>query len=129
LLREHRVDHGFGAIVDAFQIDLDHAVELVLGHVLQLGVHDDTCVVDQDVDTAPLRNRGIDHLLQGLNVAHVGDAAECITARLLAQFDGFLDRFRRQIAHDDLRAFTRELDGGGLPDASSGPGDDCNFVL
>ena len=129
LLREHRVDHRLGAVVDAFQVDVDHVVELVFGHVLQLRVHDDAGVVDQAVDAAPFCDRGSDHGFERLDVADVGHVAECVAARLLAHLDRLFDPLGRQVAHDDLGAFARELHRRRLAYASARAGNDRNLVL
>ena len=130
LLREHRVHDRLRAVVHAFQIDLDDAVELVLGHVLQLRVHDDARVVDEAIDTSPFRERHVDHLLERLACRARRRrnrtrrrASPCTCGRVSSIDSG------RQIADDHFRAFAGELDRGRLADAAARAGDDRHLVL
>ena len=53
ILREHDVHDRLGAVVDALQVDVDDAIELLFAHLLELGVLHDARVVDQRIDRGP----------------------------------------------------------------------------
>jgi hypothetical protein len=129
LLRQHGIHYRPGAVVDPLEIDLDDLVELILGHVLQLAVHDYAGIVYEAINAPPFRYRGRDHAGKGLDVTHVDHIAKSVTPCLLAHPDRFLYPLRRQVANDDLGTFLGEFDGCSLPYAPAGAGDDCYFVL
>ena len=61
VLLEHDVDDRFRAVVDALEVDVDDALELLVGHLLELRVLNDAGVVHQRVDAAPLGHDTGDH--------------------------------------------------------------------
>ena len=128
ILREHDVDDGLGAVVDALQVDVDDAVELVLAHLLELRVLDDAGVVDQRVDAPPLGHHALDHRRDAFLVGDVDDEADGLAAALDDEIDRRLHRGLVDVAGDDLRAFLGELDGGRLANALAGTGDDCDVI-
>src|SRR5262249_14383651 len=128
LLLQHRVHHGPGAVIDALQIDVDHVVELLVGHVLQLGVHDDAGVVHQAIDPTPARHDGIHHGAERRQAAHIGRVPQHLPAHPGDPLDRVLYPLRAQVAHHDLRSFACELERGGLAYAAARPGNDRDLV-
>ena len=131
MLREHRVHHGFRAVVNALQINLDHAIELILGHVLQLGVHDDAGVVHETIDASPAgRESHRPSARATAYVPHVGDAAEGLSACLLAQGQGSPRSTRESDRRrPPARLLSTNFDGRRLANAAPRAGDDRNLVL
>src|SRR4030095_522267 len=128
MLLEHDVDDGLGAVVDALQVDVDHAIELVVRHFLQLSVLDDARVVDEGVDPAPFGHYPLDHPGYTFFIGDVDREG----ARLAAAVGDFAsDRLGGglvDVAHGDLGAFLAELDRGGVSDAGAGARNDRNLV-
>ena len=123
LLLKHLVQNGFGTVVDTLQIDVDDVVELLFGHVLQLGISDNTRVVDEAINALPFVDRGLDHGVQRLDIADIGDLANGFTACCLAHLDRLIDPFLLDVGNHDFRAFTDEFECRRLTDTPSGASD------
>ena len=128
-LFDHRGRHGLRAVEHPAQVDVDHAVELFEGHLLQAGVLRDAGVVDQHVDAPePLQHaagRGVHHVA----VRDVHHVAFGLRARFAALAHRFVDQGLAQVPDGDARAFTREFERCGQADALGGAGDDADLVL
>ena len=128
MLLQHDVDHGLRAVVDAFQVDVDDTVELVLRHLFQLGVLHDARIVDEGVDAAPLCHDAFDHPGNALLVRYVNAEGESFAAGV-GDFAGYLRRRRLvDVADRDLGAFAAELEGRGMADARTGSRYDRDLV-
>ena len=116
--------------VGALQIDLDHFVELGVGHLERRTLRDvGAGVVDQNVDLAELARGAIHQALQIFEPADVaGDGDECGRPVSLIARD-LIQSLLLAAADDHRRAFAREQLRDGSPDASAGAGNDRDFVL
>jgi hypothetical protein len=101
----------------ALEVDADHAVPLVLGHVHEHPVAGDAGVVDEDVEAAELVDRLPDHRLRLAEVGDVRAVRDGLTALRLDLGDDLLRRRRvralarerrAEVVDDDLRAGARE---------------------
>lgn len=64
---------GAGGLVGALDVDLEDEVPVLILHVLEGDVAEDTGVVDEDVDAAELLDGGLDDLVAILDAVVVGD--------------------------------------------------------
>src|SRR2546426_3317220 len=63
---------GFDGVPDAGQVDVDHVCPVVLTGLVQgRSAVADSCVGDNDVESAQLLNTAVDHGLERVVVAHV----------------------------------------------------------
>ena len=100
----HDVGHRLGAVPGALRVDVDDAIELILGHRDELRVLHDARVVDQHVDAAVALHHRLDH---GLNRRAVGDVHEKpmrVATDIANRGDGLIDGRLVQVADDDDRA-------------------------
>jgi hypothetical protein len=122
----------------ALEVDGDHGVPLVLGHVHEHPVAEDPRVVDEDVEAPVALDRAADHMLGSVVVRDVVVARD----RLPARGDDLVDdalRGRRvgalaaeraaEVVDDDLRARARKGERVLAADAAPGPGDDCDLAV
>ena len=128
MLLQHDVDDRLRAVVDALQVDVDHAVELVVGHLLQLRVLHDARVVDERVDAAPFRHDALDHPGDAFLVGDVDPEGERLAAAV-GDFPGDVPGgLLVDVADGDLGAFLGELERGRVADAGAGARDDRDLV-
>ena len=90
-MRQHGIHHRLGAIEHALQIDRNHPVELLIGHVFDLRVSNDTRVIHQTIDTTKLRQRGIDHRTQRFGIGDIRHRAQRLRTFVLAQLHSLGD--------------------------------------
>ena len=64
---------GAGSLVGALDVDLEDEVPVLILHVLEGDVAEDTGVVDEDIDAAELLDGGLDDLVAVLDAVVVGD--------------------------------------------------------
>src|SRR6185312_6990415 len=129
VLREHDVDDRLRAVVDALEIDVDDALELLVGHLGEARVLDDAGVVDQRVDAAPRRHHRLDHPRDAPLVGDVDLEGQRFAPGRANRVGGLLRGGEVDVADGDARAFVRELDRGRAADALAAAGDDGNLVL
>ena len=125
----HAGGHGLNETEGAFQVDLDHLVELGLIHLESRFLGDiGGRIVDQDIDPAELAMGGVDEL------ADVGGAPDVACqgidpAGAIRDFGGdLLKGLELAAADDDRGAFAGERFRDGSSDAAAGAGDDGDFV-
>ena len=109
----------------ALEVDAQHAVEIGLLQVEEVGGVDDAGVVDQDVERAERRDGVVDQLLDRARIADVGGDEAGVGAERLGL--GLPGR-RVDIRDDDARALRDVALGDGEPDAARAAGDDRNLV-
>ena len=119
----------------SLEVDRDHGVPLLLGHVDEDAVAQDPGIVDEDVDRAERRDRGVDQTLGTLpvgDVVSVGDRLSALGADLSRDFLGGRHVGARtvvggaEIIDHDLGAFRREQHSVLSPDPAARTGDDCD---
>src|SRR5205823_761452 len=128
ILLQHDVDDCPSAVVDALQIDVDNALELVVGHLGKPGVLHDARVVDQGVDPMPGQHHALDHPRDALLVGNVDLEAERFASRCADLGKCLRDGVHVDIADGDLGAFLDELDRGRPAYALTSAGDDGNLA-
>jgi hypothetical protein len=112
---------------DSAQVDVEDAVELLLGQVLDgRGVRAHAGVIDEDVDAPELLERLVDEVLGRVCLAHVVLDAEVAVAELLGALLGLFFKNVRQ--HDAGPLIGHRL-GDAEPDATRSPGDDYDTIL
>jgi hypothetical protein len=87
-LLDHALGRDSGAQEHAPQVDPEHPVEVLRGHVHDQDVRVDPGVVDQDVDTAVRVHGSVDHLGDAFLVGDVGrdgGGDEAVLAELLGR--------------------------------------------
>src|ERR1022692_900137 len=129
ILLEHDVDHGPGAVVDALEVDVDHPIELLVGHFLELRVLDDACVVDQGVYPAPFGHHASDHYGDRLLIGDIDAEADGIASGVGNQRRCFLGRRDVNVANCDFGAFFGELERRRASNALSAARDDRNLTF
>ena len=111
----------------AFQIDLDHFVELAFVEIERGTLRDiGGGVVDQDVDAPKSLSRDVDQILNLIEFADV--ASDRFDARANFLGDG-VERLLFTARDDHLGAFAHEDFGDGSPDASARARYDRYFVV
>ena len=122
LLAQHPADRGARHQIGAEQVDLQHALEILrrrLPDRPDLAEH--AGIVDQDVDAAMVRDRGIGRRLDRVDVADV----ELTLARPAPQFgDGLCQAVRILVPEGDTRAGLDQRTGDAATEAASTAGDD-----
>src|SRR5262249_11028635 len=105
-------------------VDGHDTVELVLAEIQQGSVSEDTCVVDESVDSTEVLGGGQDHTL------HVTPPGDIDVDRVLIQLLGsLLDRVAVDVGQHYTRAFPCEEGCDGKTYAASRAGDDRSFPL
>ncbi|CAB5066697.1 unannotated protein [freshwater metagenome] len=119
----------------SLEMHIDHGIPLLLGHVREHAVAQDSCVVDDDMQVPEGLDRGVDEALGTLPVRHTLAVRDRLAAHALDLVDHLLGRGQipartvhipAEIVHDDLCAVSSEAQGMFTPDAATGTGDDCN---
>nr|POE98246.1 hypothetical protein CFP56_64839 [Quercus suber] len=111
-------------------VDAEDAVELLLGHVLQVAERHDAGVGADDVQLAEVLD-GLGHELGGLgDVADVGLEGNGVAAFGLDALDDLVGGVGRVgVVDDDLGAAAGELGGHGRTDATAGTGDEGDLAI
>ena len=112
----------------AAEVHRDQAVEVVDGVLLEAHPEPrrrDADVVEEDVESAELLDRGGDHAGDLLVLGDVALDLDGDAARRLDLADGLLRPVAAEIGDDHLGAFLGEAQRGRAPDAGAGPGDHC----
>ena len=121
---ERFADAGEGAL----QVDVDHRVEVLVGHLQQGLVPQDPGVGDEDVQPAERLHSFVHQLLGNVRAPDGGDDGNGTAA---VGFDGAYSvcyDVRVHIVDDDGGALACEFPGVGESKAASAPGDDCCFA-
>ena len=108
-LLEQRGRAGLERAPHAGEVDVDHGLPLVLGHLPELRPRRDARVGDDDVEPAELVDAGADDLVERCLVAHVGRAGDDAPAEVLHRGRGLVEV--GQIGGDDVGAGGRERRG------------------
>jgi hypothetical protein len=117
----------------ALQVDVDHRVPLVLGHVDDHAVTQDPGVVDEDVEVTEGLDGGVDEPLCALPGRHAVAVGERLASHAVDLVDHLLCRRdvaagavgrAAEVVDDHLGALGGEEDGVLAPDPPPGPGDD-----
>ena len=117
-------------VEDAFDVDGEEPVELVVGDVLQLFVEHDPGVVDQDVEPAEVIEGGVEEGFDLLGIADVGLDGDGPAPGFFDGGDGGVGVVTAGTVVDDHACPGRgEGAGDGGPDAAGGAGDEGDFVL
>ena len=125
---EHDVDDGLGAVVYALEIDVDDALELLVGHLAEASVLHDARIVDQRVDALPREHHAFDHARDARLVGDVHLESERVAAVVANFGQRFRDRGHVDVADGDLGAFLGELDRGGAADTLTSAGNDGDLA-
>ena len=116
-----------GAGEGALEVDVDHEVEVLVGHLQQGLVPQDTGVGDQDIQPAEGLHGFLHQQLGGFGAAHRGDDGDGAAA---VGLDG-PDRFGRHVGVDvvdhDGGTLAGEFPGVSQAQAPAASGDDCYF--
>ena len=121
-----QLDHFTSACPCALEVNLDHLIEVFLGHLVGHLVPEDPGVVHEDVDLPPGFDSGPDDGFGG------GDGSDrgTLCHRVISEFFG--EEGRRagvDVVDDDPGALGDVRLGDRLPDASCGPGNDRDLAL
>ena len=108
-------------------MDVDHGVEVLVRHLQQALVPQDSGVGDQDVQPAELRDGCLHQLLGNLGAAHRGYDGGGPAAVGLDGPDRFGGDSGVHIVDDDGGALAGQLPGVGQAEAPAASGDDCYF--
>jgi hypothetical protein len=110
-------------------VDVEHLVELVLGDVRDRREFIDAGIVDQDVEAAVGRDRGVDYALRLGGLRDVAVRGDGLAARLLDDaHDGVGALLARRIVDDDRGAFGRQGLGDRRPDSLRCAGDNGDLT-
>jgi hypothetical protein len=104
------------------EVRAQHAVEILLGHVEEIGVVRDPGVVHEDVDAPEGLFRARDERLRMFAIAHVPLSEDRPGALRREPLRGGLDLLGLDVAKDHLRALPGEALGDRKADALRGPG-------
>ena len=122
----------------ALEVDADHRVELVLGHVEAHLVAQDPRVADEHVEATEQLDRLVHHALgagPARAVVVVGDSVTAGRGDLVDNLlrGGLVGAFTgarsTEVVDHDLRAFAREQERLGTADTPAGPGDDRDLAV
>ncbi|VWX50171.1 hypothetical protein NOVOSPHI9U_260204 [Novosphingobium sp. 9U] len=120
------------------QVNLDDAVPLVLAHVHEHAIAQDTGVVDQDVEPTEGIDRLLHHLLRIAPVGDIGRVHRRLAAHRLDRRDDFLRRrlvgtfaggAGTEIIDDNLGALFGQLERMRASETSSGARNDCDATF
>ena len=127
-LFHHIGDDCLGHQEVAAEIDVDHSVKLLVGHLVELSVLGDPGVVDQNIDPPELLGDGLDHFGHLLLVGDVDDKGTH-GAEGRQVLSSLSDLFGADIADCDFSALFQEQLGGCKADAGGGTGDDGDTIF
>jgi hypothetical protein len=128
LLLEHDVDDRLRAVVRALEVDVDDPIELIFGHVLELGIGHDPGVVDQHVDLAAALVNRTYHCLDARHVGHVHGKRHRLATHRFDHAGGVFSSLGVHVTDRHDGTFLRKLDGRRLTDTASGARDDGNLT-
>jgi hypothetical protein len=112
------------------QIDVHHELPSRQRELVERSILLQTRIVDQDIDGAELRDRGLEHALHFGFGGHVGAVRERVGAAA-SNFVDDLTRlfFARDVVDDHVRAGMPERHGDRLADPGVRPGHQCLLTL
>ena len=124
------VAHGLGgeagAGEGALEVDGDHVVEFLFGHLEEGAVADDAGVVDQDVEAAEAVEGGLGELLGDRPVGHAAGDSRSGVANVAHHFS---DQVRLGAVHHHLGAFGGERLGEAAAESTGGARHDGDLVF
>ena len=121
---------ALGTHVAAFEVDIDDAIPLLVGHVQKRNHRIDGRVVDQDVNPAEFSDQALEH---GIDIFALGDVGSQ-RQRPSPLFTNLLrDRLgarpTARIIDQHIRAFIGQSQGDMAADAASAASDEGHFVF
>src|ERR1700736_1661618 len=125
-------------VESALEMDAEDRVEVLLAHVEDHAVAQDSGVVDHDVELAEVVQRALDDALGGLEIADALEVGARFAAEAADFFDPFLRRRARLAGPVEVAAEIVDHDLGSLPgqqqrffaaDTASGARDDRDFPI
>ncbi len=123
-LRDHAARCGLPAQKRTFQVDAQHAVEILFCQIQKLGAVNDAGIVDHDVDAPELRDGPLDQRRAVARRADVGSLKDRGATRL----DDLIDQRQTvcfvDVGHRDLGALRGEQARACGADSLRGAGDD-----
>src|SRR5579884_1529421 len=126
----HLASGSLRAEKDAFKVNAQHAVELLLGHLHEGIVNLHTSVVDHDVQAVEVFNGLLDKTLRLLHLGDIGLDDNHFAVILFNGLLYFLSLLLVVYVVDNHRCpFFGELNGDAAPDTAVRAGDNGNFVI
>ena len=117
-------------VVEAVEVDVDHALPVLLLKCGEGVVAGDACVEDDAPVGAVGRDVGLDRRAGGLGRAHIEEERADLGTRLFAEADGLVHLGGRPAAVENERVpRAGELDRAGASDAARGACDENGFLV
>jgi hypothetical protein len=111
------------------EVDVEHGLPLLVGHLLDDGVPGVAGVVDDDVQPAEGRDGRVDKAGGEVGVGHAADEGNRGAAGSLDGLRRLRCRLGVEVVDDHVRALRGQLDRHGTTDAASGPGDEGDLPV
>ena len=130
LLRNHCARGSLGAEKGSLQVNAQHAIELLFGHIQKRAVYLHACIVDQDIQAVKVLDRLLNEAQRLLILRHVRLDDERFPFHLLDDLQhclSFLPGMR--VVHHDGCPFAGQLKRNAAPNAAVRSRDNRNLLI